>query len=37
MPLSYKIASFERELISLHEGNIARYKLYLHEFRKWMA
>jgi len=29
--------AIERELISLHEGNIARFKLNLHDFRKWKA
>jgi Fic family protein len=31
------VHAIERELISLHEGNIARFKLDLHEFRKWKA
>jgi hypothetical protein len=29
------INSIERELVSLHEGNIARFKLTLHDFQQW--
>ena len=31
------VYAIERELISLHEGNIARFKLDLHDFQKWQA
>lgn len=31
------INAIERELISLHEGNIARFKLALPDFRQWKA
>ena len=31
------VNAIERELISLHEGNIARFKLDLHDFQKWKA
>ena len=31
------VNAIERELISLHEGNIARFKLDLHDFQKWEA
>ncbi len=27
----------EKELLSLHEGNIARYQIRLHEFRSWKS
>ncbi len=31
------VNAIERELISLHEGNIARFKLDLDDFQKWEA
>ena len=33
--LSEVINSVERELTSLHEGNIARFSIRLHDFREW--